>query len=564
MSKSDGYSVAGPVGSSKDRYVAFAFSRADILIEILADGRITFVTGAVGALLGLDAAALVGTPLSRLIAPAARAVEPILRDAARTGARLPPTPVTLANGARQVTGDIAGCPLTRATGHYFLTFAVGAFVAAREPEPPRPPTPTTDPLGWRDPETGLLNRNGLAATAEKVAHADDAGRRLTFLDVAVGDDDDRSAIAREVGSALRELSVDRDAAAIVAPNRFGVLHEASVAPQAIQARVTEALRALAPGGERAVTARTVSLGGARAAPADLTRALVFAVNRFADARNAADAADLPTSLDGLIRLGLARVTEVRQTFAQGRFALHYQPIVDLATMRIHHQEALTRLPDGSSPFATVLFAEEVGLIADLDLEIVGRALVALAEAPDALDVAVNVSGRSLDNPAFATRLGALLDRHREVRRRLIIEITESSRIHDLVRVAAVIDDLRRAGHKICLDDFGSGSAAFHYLRALPVDTIKIDGLYVREIERRPRDRAFVAAISALARELACQTVAEMVEKPEHADRLAAMRVDFGQGFLFGKARTAIHRRDAANPERWIDIKAWQGATRREA
>ncbi|MDP6690368.1 MAG: EAL domain-containing protein, partial [Alphaproteobacteria bacterium] len=167
-----------------------------------------------------------------------------------------------------------------------------------------------------------------------------------------------------------------------------------------------------------------------------------------------------------------------------------------------------------------------------------------------LSVAVNVSGRSLENPAFLEKLIQLLGHFSPPRRWLQFEVTESSTIHDLETTGKFLNSLRKLGHMVCLDDFGSGSAAFQYLRALEVDCVKIDGIYVKEAQDSARGRAFLRTIATLCKDLEIDTVGEMVELEASADFLIDIGVRYGQGYLFGR------------PVK--DISGWRPSERKQA
>ena len=98
----------------------------------------------------------------------------------------------------------------------------------------------------------------------------------------------------------------------------------------------------------------------------------------------------------------------------------------------------------------------------------------------------------------------------------------------------VIQALRQAGHKVCLDDFGAGAAAFQYLKSLEVDLVKIDGAYVRNALKDEQAQAFLKSIASLCTDLGIDTIGEMIENPSTANFLIAHGVRFGQGYRFGK------------------------------
>jgi len=239
----------------------------------------------------------------------------------------------------------------------------------------------------------------------------------------------------------------------------------------------------------------------------------------------------------LVKETSERLPWFRDVTRDSRFDIAFQPIVSLRTRTIHYFEALARF-DGKieeSPYDAIAFAENAGVITDFDLAMAARVLEWLAENDDEEAViAVNVSGRSVANAAFVGALHGLLNQYDAIRSRIMFEVTESARIEDLRQANEVIQGLRAVGHKVCLDDFGAGSAALRYLHALDVDTVKIDGQYVRSAQARSRNRKFLKAVAGLCRDLGIATIAEMVENEDTAVMLAESNVDCGQGYKFGK------------------------------
>jgi EAL domain-containing protein (putative c-di-GMP-specific phosphodiesterase class I)/GGDEF domain-containing protein len=523
---------------SKNRYVAFAFARGDILLEIDLGGAIAFSTGTVHGLLGVEADTLIGKNLGDLVAPESAPALGAVLDAAKTGSRIL-VDIALQAGAKRVTGNIAGCPLPEASG-YYLSFsaqlAPGRNVQAGAP-PVEPP---------RDPATGLLGRDALTAKAERLIDAAPPGTpppKLTLVDVAGAgavinklSPEMRRAVQRELGDTLRKFSVANDSAAALGDDKYGLVHDARVDTAQIQRGVADVIKRAAPKGpDIAVVLSSLELDRSGLNQNDTVKALIYAVNRFVDTNPSEfTMASLKEVLSKELDTAMTKMADFRRFIDEGGFRLYFQPIVALNDRTPHHQEALTRLPDGSSPFSTVTFAEEIGLICDLDYSVAQRLLALLDQQPNALDVAMNVSGRSLENPAFVSVMAELLGRHPSLRHRLMIEVTESSRIKNLEKVGNVIQSFRNAGHRVCIDDFGAGSAALQYLRYLNVDVIKIDGLYVREIQKNPNDRILVKSIQYLCRELKCESVAEMIEEESQAMLLREIGVQFGQGYLYAK------------------------------
>jgi EAL domain-containing protein (putative c-di-GMP-specific phosphodiesterase class I) len=243
---------------------------------------------------------------------------------------------------------------------------------------------------------------------------------------------------------------------------------------------------------------------------------------------------------------------LRRIIAEDGFNIAFQPIVELATRRINHFEALVRfngVPDRDSPYDMITFAEATGLICDFDLAMCRKVLswLALRGAERPLAVAANLSGRSLANVSFVAALHDLLKSYPDVRSRLIFEITESARITDLTLANRFIQGLRQAGHKVCLDDFGAGAAAFQYLRALEVDVVKIDGQYLQSAFDGNKSKAFLKAMAGLCRELGVDTIAEMVEDESYLPLLKECGIRYAQGYLFGRPEADPRAFDQPRP-----------------
>jgi EAL domain-containing protein (putative c-di-GMP-specific phosphodiesterase class I) len=252
---------------------------------------------------------------------------------------------------------------------------------------------------------------------------------------------------------------------------------------------------------------------------------------------------LARNLDALADEAMFKLTTFRRLVHDGEFQPAFQPVVDLETGEAHHFEALVRFDPGAynlKPYEFITFAESIGLIHEFDLAMCRKVLDFL-ESGAHLNcvVAVNLSAGSLESPTFIASLLELLRRRDPVRRRLGFEVTETAKIADLATVNAFIQGLRREGHIVCLDDFGAGSAAFQYLRALQVDAVKIDGGYIKNARATSEGARFLKAMTWLIHELDIDTIAEMVEDEDHLAAIKSCNILFGQGYLFGKPSTKI-------------------------
>ncbi|HEY0676403.1 MAG TPA: EAL domain-containing protein [Immundisolibacter sp.] len=234
-------------------------------------------------------------------------------------------------------------------------------------------------------------------------------------------------------------------------------------------------------------------------------------------------------------------TELRNALDEQRLLLYVQPIVALDGARhTPWYEVLLRLRqrDGRIvlPGAFLPAAERFGLMPLIDGYVVTRTielLLACGRAAGAR-LSVNLSGRSLEDPGVIGMIEGYFANPQHVPGRLCLELTETTAVAHLGRTREFIRRLRSAGCRFALDDFGTGVSSFAYLKHLPVDYLKLDGSFVRDITREPIDRAMVEAIHRLSSIMGFETIAEFVEDATTLDMLKTIGVNYAQGFLLGR------------------------------
>ncbi|GAB2512124.1 EAL domain-containing protein [Microbulbifer agarilyticus] len=233
------------------------------------------------------------------------------------------------------------------------------------------------------------------------------------------------------------------------------------------------------------------------------------------------------------------LAEIHAAIRDDRLMLYRQPVVALQEKnRIHHYEVLVRMRgrDGDiiSPGLFLPAAERYGIIDDVDRWVIRSIFkyMALEQSSGAggFHYAINVSGISLGDEYFADFVLRELTDAGVAPSRVQFEITETSAINNLDRALMFIHKLRAAGCSFALDDFGRGASSLAYLRQLPVDYLKIDGSFVRNMLEDEIDSAMVSTVDHLAKRMGISTIAEFAETPELLERLRLMGVDYAQGF----------------------------------
>jgi diguanylate cyclase (GGDEF)-like protein len=242
---------------------------------------------------------------------------------------------------------------------------------------------------------------------------------------------------------------------------------------------------------------------------------------------------------------------LRWEVEEDRLLLDYQEIVPLSgesdTTRI---ELLLRLRDEQGglilPGTFLPAAERYSLMPTVDRWVIQTALANfnhLHPSGEQLGIcAINLSGASIEDNGLADFILELISHHAVPPQKLCFEITETVAVRNLLKVVNVIERLRNAGCLIALDDFGAGMSSFGYLKNLPVDIIKIDGSFIRDLESDSMSRTIVNAIAQIGHQRGLKVVAEWVSSEALSRTLGTLGVDFGQGF-------ALHRPERVSFQR---------------
>jgi diguanylate cyclase (GGDEF)-like protein/PAS domain S-box-containing protein len=230
-----------------------------------------------------------------------------------------------------------------------------------------------------------------------------------------------------------------------------------------------------------------------------------------------------------------------QSLNNNRLVLFYQPIIDLKSQRISHCESLVRMLDDDGNFIPpgkfLGIATESGLMPQIDYLVIEKALRQLAawqQADVKIQLSINITAPTLEQPDFSKRLAAIIENTGVSADAVIFELVETDALDSIDNARTLLEQIKSSGAQIALDDFGVGFTSFEYVRELPVDYIKIDQAFIRFIHERENDQALVRSIIEMSHSLGKKVIAEGVEGKPAMDLLADMQVDYIQGYYISR------------------------------
>ena len=545
----------------KERAQVTLASIADAVVTVDTAGRIEFMNPVAERLTGWPLAEAHLRPVAEVFAVVDEATgapiaDPVARALSEASAiEAEGNVVLLCRGAESIAIDYSVAPIRDRTAR-----TVGAVLVVQDMSRERQYAARLSNLASHDPLTGLLNRREfeqrVRATVEH-REAEEGQHAVLYLDLdqfkVVNDTSGHAAgdeLLRQVGALLRPRLREGDVLARLGGDEFGVL--LPHCPPSPALRIAEALRKAIVDFRFAWKNRSftigVSIGLVNLAEGPHTLASVL---------SAADAACYLAKDKGRNRVQVYRpeddevalrrgemewVNRLHRALAEDRLCLYAQPMHAMHSTgtEVLHQELLVRLIDESDeliqPITFIPAAERYHLMPSIDRWVIRTAFRLLADRRAAGDAsalsgtyAINLSGASIGDDQFLDYVRESFARFRIPHRAICFEITETTAVTSLSKAAEFIGAMREPGCRFALDDFGVGVSSFTYLKQLPVDYIKIDGSFVRNMLHDPVDAAMVEAIHRIGRVMGKQTIAESVETAATLEALRSVGVDFAQG-----------------------------------
>jgi len=536
----------------RNRFVALAFCRADMLFELDDDRAITFCAGAVEPLFGSSPEKLTGTSFLDLIEDKDRTLADQFLGAASKKGRMDDVVLRLkAQGKLKPTAVMAGYRNPDFGNDFFLALKVESASARSNREADL----------TRNEESALLEKasySGVAAERIKALAASGGQAKVTMVKVdRLKDLSDkleppaRTGLLASIGNILNGSSLGGDTASQMEDDSFSFIHTDDVNPDTVSDAIEKAAKDAHPdGAEVYARSHTLDTDGEDMSEEQLAKVIIYTMQNFCENDGTLRATTLSDELQGMVTHSMENIAMLKRASSDGDFDLHFMPICDLRRKEVRHFEALSRFRKEEmldNTYHLIRLAEETELILDYDMAVVNKAvkLIKKFSAKHPLPpVAVNISGLSINNPAFIETLLANVEKEQDLATMLMFEITESARIENLPEVNEVLQKFRKMGFRVCLDDFGAGAAGFDYLNALDVDVVKFDGPVITRASVSKKGTELLTAMAKVCNEFKIKTVAEMVEDTAMANHVYYCGLDYGQGWYFGKP--------SADPFEFID------------
>jgi len=564
-------------GLVEARYASLIRNASDVIMITAVDGRIRFASPAALQAIGAYPEDLVNRSLLDIWGGSERErLTAFLAEVAASRAR-PVGPVELS-----VSGD-TGRRTLEAVGSNLLDDPAVAGLALnfRDVSERKALEEQLSQLAFHDSLTLLANRSLFRNRVEHalaLAHRTERKVAVLFLDLDnfknVNDSRGHGAGDRLLQAVAQRLVMstrESDTVARLGGDEFAILLEGIASPDAeqIAAKIIDSLKApLALDGSDTVI--TASIGIAYSDPHDDTERLLrnadiamYSAKAAGKGRYVVFQQPMQEQLHERLRL----VHDIDRAIERNEFFLDFQPVVDLSTRELLGVEALVRWQRGERglvmPGEFIAAAEESGQIVELGRWVLGEACRRICAwrnsiaAGSALRVAVNVSGRQLQDAGFVSDVRRALDESGLEPENLVIELTESTITHDTEVNLERFRELKSLGVRLSIDDFGTGYSSLSYLHRFPIDILKIDRAFVSRITESGDGPELARAVVMLGETLGLETIAEGIEQEEQVTQLLKLGCVAGQGFLFsvpcaleivGASPFALRRAELRNPE----------------
>ncbi len=524
--------------SQRDRFLAFSFASADLLLEIDKTGKIVYALGATKALLGIDDKQILATNFLDIFSENDRGLMSVIQNTDAVSTKQGPYLVTLASpiDPTKIKHVFLNSFKMSSEGNISISISQGEGLLKM--------------MGLEDNGTStkkIMNAKEFEQIVRKKLSERMASRQDTNIQMLqlsnINDfkkdmeENSWSEFVNSLGQIIMTASIDGESAVKVGDGKYMLLNDESSDETILHEKIAALAKSYNVEIPLDLNTRDITADPDALNARETTRAIMYTLNKMEKTGIDSSPDNLKEAFGNFLQENAKKIVNLKRIISHQEFKIHFQPIVLLSDKSISHHEVLIRFDSHTSPYDMIVMGEEVGISPDIDLSVCRQTIkyVDMNKDKKVGQLAVNISGASIQNDIFLGKLLSTLKEYPKESQHIIFELTESSEIKDLDKVNQFIQQLRKTGYAVCLDDFGAGAASFQYLQKLEVDGIKIDGSYIKTIMDKPRDATMVKNITKMCHEMDVYVVAEMIENQAQADYLNSIGVDKGQGWLYSKA-----------------------------
>jgi EAL domain-containing protein (putative c-di-GMP-specific phosphodiesterase class I) len=520
------------IKNQRNRFLAFSFAAADLLIETDAAGTIEFTLGATQNLTGMSEDKILGKKWHELFVLKDQSYLKKLLETAKAGQRTGPILIEIAN--KRVKAIFSAIRMPESDALY-ITLTLANELAD---------------LVYTSPETHMsVSKHSKQAFQDIIEDKINAARELdkktslTFLDLHVNREYKEEMgkrawekLENDITSSLKESSLEGNSLGHICEHRYGILHDEEFDTENLRKQLQSLLNDNnISKNNMSIDQTTILLDIENMSGKDATKALMYTLNEFERTGAQLDIKTLSNSIQPYLVANPDKAEEFKKIIQSSYFDLYFQPVVDLKNKELVHYETLSRFTHGNTQ-EWITFCEDSGMATNFDLAVTDRIMnhIHYKAANTRTHFSVNLSEQSIRDPYFVTKLTKQLRKYKKLEERLSFEIRQSHFIEQTEKVNTFVNILKNDGYQILLDDFDGSEKALELLEKLDIDGVKIDGKYIRRLRESQQDVALVKNITAICDDLGIKVIAESVEDAEQVKILQKIGVRYGQGYFFSR------------------------------
>lgn len=517
----------------RERFVAFAFAAAEIFFEIDRKGGIHFKGGAYEKLLhhptGSDKNALFDSVVAEDKDVLLATIE-LLDHKGRIG----PMPIRFyLEDGRSIALRMFALKMPDNNGKIFLSLRSAPLSGGEEDQ-------------VIDPATGLLTKDNFLSLAAKAMKDKSSQIYMSAVDISGIEETEKQFgrkksdhLLKRIAVYLKTLSLEGNSASKIGDNQFAFLHRSKNDGQSLE-KILPSLKTEIPLSAIIKTISPATNSKNNASETQVLQTISYILQKFTIDTDIDDISSMSGAYDTIAKETLHKLNQFRSMIETGNFKMAFQPVVRIDDQSVDHNEILSRFTFDNEEKNTrdmIKFAEDIGIIRDFDIALTKKAIDyvrKMRKLGSPISVSLNISAHSLDGGDLTDTLVSTLKKGKDIAHSIILELTETSIIRDLIEAEKILSDLKSVGYRICLGGFGAGGSGYQYLKALGVDLVKIDGIYVRDMNQPDYQHTFLLSMVRLCGGLGIKTIAQHVENRFQADFLQSLGVTYGQGYYYGE------------------------------